>query len=64
VERCGYVQYLADAYLSLPSKLYANVDDHLRHTLSMQQHEESQVESIDHILGIGKVLLSLNLLIV
>jgi hypothetical protein len=46
----------------LPSKLYANVDDHLRHTLSMQQHEELQVESTDRILGIGKVLLSLSLL--
>ena len=45
------VQYLVDAYLSLPSKRYANGDVHLHRNLSKQQHVVLLVESIDRTLG-------------
>ena len=57
MERCEYVQYLVDVYLSLPNKLYANDDVHLHRNPSKQQHVELLRESSDRILGSDMVLL-------
>jgi hypothetical protein len=60
VERCEYVQYLVDVYLSSPNKLCANGDAHLHRNLSKQQHVELLRESSDRILGSDTALLIQN----
>jgi hypothetical protein len=47
---------LDGAYPSLPSKLYANDVDHLRHTLSKRRHVVLLEESTDRIQGIDMAL--------